>query len=48
MTRRSRSIKVDLVKLIGGIVALVFLIRGDTLAAAWALWVIAMFRVELS
>lgn len=43
-----RRVKVDLVKLLGGIIALVFLIRGDTLAAVWVLWVITMFRVELS
>lgn len=49
MTRRKTySFKLDLVKLIGGIVALVFLLKGNTHAAAWAIWVVAMFQLEVS
>ena len=48
MKGRSYGVKFDLVKLIGGIAALVFLLKGNTHAAAWALWVVAMFQFEVS
>lgn len=42
-----RLTKINLLKPIMGILALVFLIQGETHSAAWAMWVALFFAVEI-